>query len=88
MSPTRREFVRTAGVVGAGLALGGAACGGATEESQTEASSAPDPKRLLILGGTGFIGPHMVQYAVERGHQVSIFTRGRREIDLCPLLDT
>jgi 2'-hydroxyisoflavone reductase len=37
---------------------------------------------MLILGGTGFIGPHMVRYAHERGHQVSIFTRGRREADL------
>jgi 2'-hydroxyisoflavone reductase len=42
----------------------------------------PSPKRILILGGTGFIGPHTVQYAVERGHQVSIFTRGRREAGL------
>ena len=83
MSPTRREFVRTAGVVGAGLALGGtASCGGAPEAADSGGSSAPEPKRLLILGGTGFIGPHMVQYAVDRGHQVSIFTRGRRQIDM------
>jgi 2'-hydroxyisoflavone reductase len=31
---------------------------------------------------SGFIGPHQVRYAVERGHTVSIFTRGRREADL------
>jgi 2'-hydroxyisoflavone reductase len=42
----------------------------------------PAPKRLLILGGTGFIGPPMVRYAVERGHQVTIFTRGRSEADI------
>lgn len=35
------------------------------------------PKKLLILGGTGFIGPHMVQYALERGHEVTILTRGK-----------
>jgi 2'-hydroxyisoflavone reductase len=40
------------------------------------------PKRLLILGGTGFIGPHMVRNAVARGHEVSIFTRGRSQADL------
>jgi 2'-hydroxyisoflavone reductase len=34
-------------------------------------------KRLLILGGTGFIGPPMVRYALERGHEVTIFTRGK-----------
>jgi len=38
--------------------------------------------RILILGGTGFIGPRQVIYATERGHQVSIFTRGRRQPDL------
>jgi len=83
MSPTRREFIRTTGVVGAGLALGGAgACGLAESSDGGEGSEAPTPKRLLILGGTGFIGPHMVRYAVERGHQVTIFTRGRSEVDL------
>lgn len=81
MSPTRRDFIRTAGVVGAGLALGGTgAC--ARSEGGDGAASGPTPKRLLILGGTGFIGPHMVRYAVERGHEVSIFTRGRSEADL------
>ncbi len=39
-------------------------------------------KSILVLGGTGFIGPHFVARAVERGHTVSIFTRGRREADL------
>ena len=78
MRSTRRDFIRTAGVVGAGLAVGGAACA----RPDGPALGAPSPKRLLILGGTGFIGPHMVRYAVERGHEVSIFTRGRSEADL------
>ena len=38
--------------------------------------------RLLILGGTGFIGPHLVKHALSRGHAVTIFTRGRRDGDL------
>ena len=37
---------------------------------------------ILVLGGTGFIGPHLVRYAVSRGHRVTIFTRGRRQADL------
>jgi 2'-hydroxyisoflavone reductase len=37
------------------------------------------PLSLLILGGTSFLGPHQVRYALERGHTVSIFTRGRTE---------
>jgi 2'-hydroxyisoflavone reductase len=82
MGTTRRDFIRTAGVVGAGLALGGTACTGEAASDDAAGGGAPAPKRLLVLGGTGFIGPHMVRYAVERGHQVSIFTRGRSEADL------
>jgi 2'-hydroxyisoflavone reductase len=39
----------------------------------------PKPMRLLILGGTGFIGPHQVRYALARGHQVTVFNRGRQK---------
>lgn len=38
--------------------------------------------RVLILGGTGFIGPHLVRLLVARGHTVSTFTRGIRQADL------
>jgi 2'-hydroxyisoflavone reductase len=38
-----------------------------------------EPMRLLILGGTGFIGPHQVRYALGRGHRVTIFNRGRQK---------
>lgn len=37
------------------------------------------PLKLLILGGTGFIGPHQVRYALARGHRVTIFNRGRQK---------
>jgi 2'-hydroxyisoflavone reductase len=37
--------------------------------------------RVLILGGTGFIGPHEVRYALGRGHQVTIFNRGKLKED-------
>jgi 2'-hydroxyisoflavone reductase len=44
------------------------------------------PMRLLILGGTGFIGPHQVRYALSRGHRVTVFNRGRqREIWPAPV---
>jgi len=42
-------------------------------------SRAPHPLNILVLGGTGFIGPHQIHYAVERGHTISMFTRGRKE---------
>jgi len=35
--------------------------------------------RILILGGTGFIGPNQVRYALARGHQVTLFNRGRQK---------
>lgn len=38
--------------------------------------------RILILGGTGFTGPHQVRYAVSRGHQVTVFNRGRSQAEL------
>lgn len=37
------------------------------------------PKRILILGGTGFLGPKTVAAATARGHHVTIFNRGKRE---------
>jgi 2'-hydroxyisoflavone reductase len=33
--------------------------------------------RILILGGSGLTGPHQVRYALQRGHQVTLFNRGR-----------
>jgi 2'-hydroxyisoflavone reductase len=35
------------------------------------------PLRLLVLGGTRFIGPHFVAAAVAHGHQVTLFNRGK-----------
>lgn len=46
------------------------------------------PLRVLVLGGTGFIGPHMVREALRRGHDVSLFNRGRTADDLFPDLET
>ncbi len=41
-------------------------------------AQAPKLKRLLFLGGTGFVGPHLVHTALARGHQVAMLNRGRR----------
>ncbi len=38
--------------------------------------AAPRALDLLVLGGTGFLGPHMVDYALARGHRVTLFNRG------------
>jgi 2'-hydroxyisoflavone reductase len=47
--------------------------------SALAADVSPRPKpqlRILILGGTGFTGPHQVRYALARGHKVTLFNRG------------
>ena len=33
--------------------------------------------KLLILGGTRFLGRHIVDVALDRGHDVTVFNRGR-----------
>jgi 2'-hydroxyisoflavone reductase len=40
--------------------------------------------RLLILGGTIFLGRHVAAEAVARGHEVTLFHRGRHGADLFP----
>ena len=45
-------------------------------DSSVEAKS--KPMRVLILGGTGFIGPHFVAALAAKGHRVTLFNRGRR----------
>jgi 2'-hydroxyisoflavone reductase len=72
MATKRREFIRAAAAAGGALALGPLAQTGLGAAQPTQRRI-----RLLILGGTGFIGPHQVRYAVERGHDVTIFNRGR-----------
>lgn len=69
---SRRQFLRTSVVTGGTLLVEGASLLG-------QAAKALD---VLVLGGTGFIGPHLVRHAVGRGHRVTIFTRGRRDADL------
>ncbi len=38
--------------------------------------------KVLVLGGTRFIGPWVVRALVEGGHSVAVFHRGRSEADL------
>ena len=38
--------------------------------------------KILIMGGTGFVGPRVVELLVEEGHEVAIFHRGRTDADL------
>lgn len=43
--------------------------------------------KVLVLGGTAFVGRHIVEAALARGHTVSVFHRGRTNAHLWPDLD-
>ena len=75
---TRREFLKTT----AGGALLAGTSPALARAASLVSSPAAAPLDLLVLGGTGFIGPHLVRHAVARGHRVTIFTRGRHDADL------
>ena len=89
MTSSRRDFIK-AGAAGAAIvATGGIA--GCTEAEQPERQVAPadhKPLDILVLGGTGFIGPHMVREALRRGHSVTLFNRARTNNTLFPDLET
>ncbi len=84
MSPTRRDFLQGTVALGA-VAVSGSLRNAAAAPVST--STAPRPMRLLVLGGTGFIGPYVVRHALYRGHTVSIFTRGRSKPHLFPEIE-
>jgi len=70
MNTTRRTILKAS----AGTALALAAGRLATGETPL--------KSLLILGGTGFIGPHLTEQALARGLKVTHFNRGRRDAEV------
>ncbi len=87
MPTTRRDLLKVAATGAIGLGLGASPLA----QSQPPAprapkqagplpdgvTPAPKPLSILILGGTGFIGPHQVKYALARGHKITLFNRGR-----------
>ena len=81
MSKSRREFLNAsirAGAAMSALAHPGLAAALALPSGpSTPVRSARGPLSILILGGTSFIGPHVIAYAMNRGHSVTTFTRGR-----------
>jgi 2'-hydroxyisoflavone reductase len=73
----RRDFLGMS--AGAMLAMGAA--------SDRGAGPASPPKTILMLGGTGFLGPQTVEAAVRRGHKVTLFNRGKTRPGLFPDLE-
>ena len=76
MTVTRREFIQWSAAATALAATG-------LDLSAAPAEKAA-PKKILILGGTGFLGPATIEAAQARGHQVTMFNRGKTRPDLFP----
>lgn len=85
MAHGRRRFLRTALGASAGLALGGHALAGLVPAfSKQEGGGGSGGKTILILGGTRFLGPAIVNFARERGHTLTLFNRGKSNPGLFP----
>ncbi len=74
MNTTRREFLAYSATAVAATSLLPRVLGAA--ESNAKAAG---PLRILILGGTGFLGPACTESALARGHSVTHFNSGRTE---------
>ncbi|MDT7831897.1 NAD-dependent epimerase/dehydratase family protein [Flavobacteriaceae bacterium S356] len=70
-SKSRRTFIKKGVLLGVGISLLGESLYACTANKTSEKLS------ILILGGTSFLGPHQIAYAISKGHSVSTFTRGK-----------
>ncbi|MFT5234557.1 MAG: 2'-hydroxyisoflavone reductase [Candidatus Krumholzibacteriia bacterium] len=84
MTLTRRHFLKTA-------AGGAVATAGLVTANRAFADFTPTKSkkklRILVLGGTAFLGPAFVEAARVRGHEVTLFNRGRTNQHLYPDLE-
>lgn len=84
MANNRRQFIK-GGLLGSAAIASGSL---SQSEAATAVTNESGPKSILVLGGTGFIGPHMVREALRRGHSVTLFNRGKSNDELFPDLET
>jgi 2'-hydroxyisoflavone reductase len=87
MTHSRRDFLNSTLAAAAATATalfatraGAQASLGANMPEQTGAKR----MKILVLGGTGFIGPALVDYAKSRGHTLTLFNRGKTNVGLFP----
>lgn len=75
MNTTRRDLLKMGSLAAATTLLPPMAL---ASGPVTPVAKAAKPLNILILGGTGFTGPFQVNYALARGHKVTLFNRGKR----------
>ncbi|MGO4262566.1 NAD-dependent epimerase/dehydratase family protein [Lysobacter sp. TAB13] len=71
MTINRRDF----------LAAGAASAGLLAMPSFARTIAKPTPRKILVMGGTGFLGPHFVEIARKHGHALTLFNRGKTNPD-------
>src|SRR3954452_12658052 len=49
--------------------------------------ASPRKLKLLVLGGTNFVGPATVEAALGAGHEITLFNRGKTNPGLFPKLE-
>jgi len=79
MKLTRREITKLSL-----LGLGGL---GSLAFADDEPKGKPTGLKILILGGTGLLGPNIVNYALSRGHTLTLFNRGKTGPNAFPDLE-
>jgi 2'-hydroxyisoflavone reductase len=85
MPMNRRQALLSAG---AALLTAAAARSQNAAQKRPATRPTPRPKRILILGGTGFIGPHFVREALAGGAKVTLFNRGKTQPTPVPGVQT
>jgi 2'-hydroxyisoflavone reductase len=90
--PTRRDFLKSSAIVGAAGAMGFRRAPQTPTPTPLQrpvkgmeaptVGKASAPLSILIIGGTGFTGPQQVNYALARGHKVTLLNRNRTRPDL------
>jgi 2'-hydroxyisoflavone reductase len=69
----RRRFIQTSATTSLGVLL-----------SPSFGAFAAVPKKVLVFGGTNFVGPAVVDALLVAGHTVTIFNRGVTNAELFP----
>ncbi len=70
----RRNFLNGAAIAAAGSIVDLTVS--SAQASQAQHSPVPKRLRVLMLGGTGFFGPTLVESFLDQGHDVTLFNRG------------
>jgi 2'-hydroxyisoflavone reductase len=87
VSTNRRTFLKTSALASAAIGLDAlpnvAFASSARAREEPRPARAANPLNILILGGTGFTGPEQVEYAIARGHKVTLINRNKTRPDVC-----